>query len=136
MLGHIGINVPDLDGARRYYSAVMPLVGFEVFLDAEDEFAYRPAAGKPGTYLFFYPSAEQSAYSRHQTGLQHLAFMVRTRSAVAAVHSAAAELAGRFGGRVLHEPQVFPQYPQPYFATFWLDPWGFMLEAVCHHDRA
>ncbi len=37
--------------------------------------------------------------------------------------------------RVLHEPPHFPQYPQPYFATFWLDPFGFMLEAVCHHDR-
>jgi hypothetical protein len=36
---------------------------------------------------------------------------------------------------VVHEPQGFPQYPQPYFATFWLDPWGVMLEAVCHHDR-
>jgi hypothetical protein len=24
--------------------------------------------------------------------------------------------------------------PQPYFATFWLDPRGFMFEAVCHHD--
>ena len=135
MLGHIGINVPDLPAARRYYSAVMPLVGFEAFLDADDEFAYRPMAGKPGTYLFFYPSAEQSAYSRHQTGLQHLAFMVRTRTAVSAVHSAVADLSAQFGGSVLHEPQVFPQYPQPYFATFWLDPWGLMLEAVCHHDR-
>ena len=135
MLGHIGINVPDLDAARRYYGAVMPLVGFETFLDADDEFAYRPMAGKPGTFLFFYPSAEQSAYSRHQTGLQHLAFMVRTRSAVTAVHSGIADLSAQFGGRVLHEPQVFPQYPQPYFATFWLDPWGLMLEAVCHHDR-
>jgi len=135
MLGHIGINVPDLDVARRYYGAVMPLVGFEVFLDADDEFAYRPMAGKPGTYLFFYPAAEPSHYSRHQTGLQHLAFMVRTRSAVATVHSAVAALAEQFGGGVLHEPQVFPQYPQPYFATFWLDPWGVMLEAVCHHDR-
>jgi catechol 2,3-dioxygenase-like lactoylglutathione lyase family enzyme len=135
MLGHIGINMPDLDAARRYYGAIMPLVGFEVFLDADDEFAYRPMAGKPGTYLFFYPSAEQSQYSRHQTGLQHLAFMVRTRSAVTAVHAAVAELSTQLGGRVLREPQVFPQYPQPYFATFWLDPWGVMLEAVCHHDR-
>jgi catechol 2,3-dioxygenase-like lactoylglutathione lyase family enzyme len=135
VLGHIGINVPDLDAARRYYGAVMPLVGFEVFLDADDEFAYRPIAGKPGTYLFFYPSAEQARYSRHQTGLQHLAFMVRTRSAVTAVHTAVIELAAQSGGRVLHEPKVFPQYPQPYFATFWLDPWGLMLEAVCHHDR-
>ena len=135
MLGHIGVNVPDLDAARRYYGAVMPLVGFESFLDADDEFAYRPAAGKPGTYLFFYPSAQESRYSRHHTGLQHLAFMVRTRSAVSAVHSAVADLSARFGGSVVHEPRVFPQYPQPYFATFWLDPWGLMLEAVCHHDR-
>jgi len=135
VLGHLGINVPDLDGARRYYNALMPLVGFESYLDADDEFAYRPMAGKPGTYLFFYPSAEESRYSRQQTGLQHLAFMVRARSAVNAVHSAVVDLAAQFGGRVLHEPQVFPQYPQPYFATFWLDPWGLMLEAVCHHDR-
>jgi catechol 2,3-dioxygenase-like lactoylglutathione lyase family enzyme len=135
VLGHVGINVPDLDAARRYYSAIMPLVGFEKYLDAEDQFAYRPMAGKPGTYLFFYPSAEHSRYSRRQTGLQHLAFIVRTRSGVHAVHHVVAELAQRFGGRVLDEPQVFPQYPQPYFATYWLDPWGFMLEAVCHHDR-
>jgi catechol 2,3-dioxygenase-like lactoylglutathione lyase family enzyme len=135
VLGHVGINVPDLDAARHYYSAMMPLVGFEMYLDAGDQFAYRPTAAKPGTYLFFYASAEQSRYSRHQTGLQHLAFMVRTRSAVNTVHTVVGELAAQFGGSVVHEPQVFPQYPQPYFATFWLDPWGFMLEAVCHHDR-
>jgi catechol 2,3-dioxygenase-like lactoylglutathione lyase family enzyme len=135
VLGHVGINVPDLAAARRYYGTIMPLVGFEMYDDADDEFAYCPAAGKPGTYLFFYPSAEQSRYSRHQTGLQHLAFMVRTRSTVHAVHTVVAELAAASGGRVVHEPQVFPQYPQPYFATFWLDPWGVMLEAVCHHDR-
>jgi catechol 2,3-dioxygenase-like lactoylglutathione lyase family enzyme len=135
VLGHVGINVPDLGAARRYYGTIMPLVGFELYVDADDEFAYRPASGKPGTYLFFYPSAEQSHYSRHQTGLQHLAFMVRTRSAVHAVHTVVAELAAMSRGDVVHEPQVFPQYPQPYFATFWLDPWGVMLEAVCHHDR-
>lgn len=133
MIGHIGVNVPDLQAAKQYYDSVMPLLGFEVFLAADDEFAYRPAHGKPGTYLFFYASAEPSRYSRHQTGLQHLAFMVPTRSAVTQVHDFVAAL-GR-GGDILHRPQVFPQYPQPYFATFWLDPWGLMLEAVCHHDR-
>ena len=30
---------------------------------------------------------------------------------------------------------LLPRYPQPYFATFWLDPWGLMLEAACHQDR-
>jgi catechol 2,3-dioxygenase-like lactoylglutathione lyase family enzyme len=131
MLGHLGINVTDLAAARIYYTALMPLVGFEPFLDEHDQFAFRPAAGKPGTYLFFYPATEPAPYSRHRTGLQHLAFMVKSRSAVKDVR----QLVREIGGEVLHEPQIFPQYAPPYFATFWLDPFGLMLEAVCHHDR-
>ncbi|MFV0532226.1 MAG: hypothetical protein ACK5MR_01060 [Cumulibacter sp.] len=56
--------------------------------------------------------------------------MVRTRSAVHAVHHHVLER----GGAVVHDPQEFAQYPPPYFATFWLDPFGLMLEAVCHYD--
>ena len=131
MLGHLGINVPDLVAAKRYYDELMPLVGFELFIAAEDQFAFRPAEGKPGTYLFFYPAVEAGAYSRHRAGLQHLAFMVKTRSAVHELR----KLVKRVGGEVIHEPQWFPQYQPPYFATFWLDPFGVMLEAVCHYDR-
>ena len=131
MIGHLGINVPDLAAARAYYGALMPLLGFEAFLDAADELAFRPAGGKPGTYLFVYPSVQAGDYSRQRTGLQHLAFMVPTRAAVHAVHARAGEL----GSEVIEAPRAFPQYPPPYFATFWLDPFGIMLEAVCHHDR-
>jgi len=131
MLGHIGINVPDLSAAKQYYDALMPRVGFESFITADDEFAFRPEGGKPGTFVFFYPARETGTYSRHQPGLQHLAFMVRTRSAVHEIH----QWVLRLGGEVIHEPQSFPQYPPPYFATFWLDPFGVMLEAVCHYDR-
>ncbi|BBZ40157.1 VOC family protein [Mycobacterium conspicuum] len=131
MLGHLGVNVPDLAAAKSYYDQLMPLVGFEPFVAAEDEFAFRPAGGKPGTYIFFYPAVEDGTYSRHRVGLQHLAFMLKTRSAVRDVH----QFVRRLGGEVLHEPQPFPQYPPPYYATFWLDPFGLMLEAVCHYDR-
>jgi catechol 2,3-dioxygenase-like lactoylglutathione lyase family enzyme len=131
MLGHLGVNVPDFAAAKRYYDQLMPLVGFEPFLTAEDQFAFRPTGGKPGTFMFFYPATEDSSYSRHRVGLQHLAFMVKTRSAVREVH----QLVQRLGGEVLHEPQPFPQYAPPYFATFWLDPFGLKLEAVCHYDR-
>ena len=55
MLGHLGINVPDLVVAKRYYDVLMPLVGFEPFFHTDDEFSYRPAGNKPGAYLFFYP---------------------------------------------------------------------------------
>ena len=40
-----------------------------------------------------------------------------------------------FAGNPQRPTSLLPQYPQPYFATFWLNPWGLMLEAVCHHDR-
>jgi len=120
----------DLAAAKRYYDEFVPLVGFELFFSADDRFAYRPAAGKPSTFLFFYPASGRGAHDREAVGLQHLAFMVRTRSQVRAVHG----LAVRRGDTVLHPPQEFPQYPPPYFATFWLDPHGFKLEAVCHHD--
>jgi catechol 2,3-dioxygenase-like lactoylglutathione lyase family enzyme len=111
----------------------MPAVDFELYLDHDDEFAYRPAGGKPGTYLFFYPAAAAApaGYSRDAPGLQHLAFMARTRSQVDAVHALVQEL----GSTVVHAPRDFPEYPPPYYATFWLDPHGFMLEAVCHYDR-
>jgi catechol 2,3-dioxygenase-like lactoylglutathione lyase family enzyme len=126
MLGHLGINVPDLEAARRYYRELLPLVGFEPFVDDEDQFAFVPAEGKRGTSLFFYPTRSPEPYSRHDTtGLQHLAFTVPTRSAVHAVH----KWARGTGCTVLHEPRQFPEYPPPYFATFWLDPFGMMLES-------
>jgi len=131
MLGHVGINVPDLTAAKAYYDEIMPLLGFETFFATRDEIAFMPTDGKRGTYLFIYPAQEIGAYSRRYPGLQHLAFMVPSRSAVKAVRDRAAEL----GGEIVHEPQEFPQYPPPHFATFWIDPFGFMLEAVCHHDR-
>ncbi len=131
MLGHLGVNVPDLERAAAYYGPLMPLLGYEPFLTAEDAVAFMPAGGRRGAYLFLYETTEKGTYTRQRTGLQHLAFMVGTRSAVRQVH---AHVRGA-GSTVLHPPQEWPQYPPPYFATFWLDPFGIMLEAVCHHDR-
>jgi len=131
VLGHLGISVPDLRTAQAYYDQLMPLVGFEPFLAEVDQIAYRPAAGKPGTYLFVYPAAAPEPYSPAAAGLQHLAFMVPTRAAVDAVHRHAAAN----GDEVVHPPRAWPEYPPPYYATFWRDPHGFLLEAVCHHDR-
>ncbi|MHB8463852.1 MAG: VOC family protein [Acidimicrobiales bacterium] len=131
MIGHLGINVPDLASAKAYYDELMPALDFESFFSDTDQASYRPANGKPGTYLFLYRAREPNGYSHHRVGLQHLAFVVPTRSSVHRVR----DLVSRLGSVVLEEPQSFPQYPPPYFATFWHDPHSFMLEAVCHHDR-
>jgi hypothetical protein len=53
-----GYQCPDLTAAKRYYDQIMPTVGFEQHVTVQDQLAYRPAAGKPGTYVFFYPAAD------------------------------------------------------------------------------
>jgi catechol 2,3-dioxygenase-like lactoylglutathione lyase family enzyme len=131
-LGHVGVNVPDLAAAKAYYDQVMPLLGYEEFFSTAEEFSYRPEGGKPGTFVFFYPAREAGDYSRHRAGLQHLAFIVKTQAAVDEAHTAVEAL----GNEVLYVPQEFPQYHPGYYATFWVDPFGHMLEAVCHGDVA
>ncbi len=130
-LGHLGLGVPDLARAKEYYDALVPLIGYEPFFATEDQFSYQPVDGKPGTRLFFYPALESSDYTRHRSGLQHLAFIVKTRAAVHAVHDWVVSR----GDEVLHPPKEWPEYHEGYYATFWLDPHGFMLEAVCHRDQ-
>ncbi len=126
MLAHVGVNVRDLSRAKAYYDRLMPLLNFELYVSAEDQFAYRPADGQTGTTIFFYPAREVAGYSRHQPGLQHLAFHVSSREAVHAVYAKVQEL----GSEIIHAPQEFLQYRPGYYALFWQDPEGFMVEAV------
>lgn len=128
MLDHLGINVPDLDEAKSYYDVMMPLLGFEPFFITEKEFSYQPIGGKPGTRIFFYRPPDEGSYSRRRVGLQHLAFRARTRAEVDAAYAKAVEL----GNDIIFEPQLFPQYHEHYYAAFWHDPHGFMLEIVCN----
>jgi catechol 2,3-dioxygenase-like lactoylglutathione lyase family enzyme len=129
-LGHIGLNVADLAAAKSYFDELMPLLAYEEFFSTDDQFSYRPVDAKPGTFVFFYIAPGTGDYSRYRAGLQHLAFIVPTRAAVDEVHERVAQL----GNEVAYPPQEFPQYHPGYYATFWVDPFGHMLEAVFHGD--
>ena len=120
---HIGLGVPDLDGARAYYDELMPLVGYEPCFGN----GYCPD-GDDGAQLYLYPATAPDGYTRHGVGLQHLAFLVPTRYAVHRVH----EWARSRGDEVVHPPQTFPEYGSDCFAVFFLDPHGFMIEVVTH----
>jgi catechol 2,3-dioxygenase-like lactoylglutathione lyase family enzyme len=128
VIDHIGLNVPNLQSAKSYYDVLMPFLGYEPFFSADEQFSYRPADEKPGTMVFFYVAPLESEYVRKGVGLEHLAFRARTRSQVDAAHSKALEV----GSRILFSPQLFPQYHASYYASFWFDPHGFLLEIVCN----
>ena len=128
-IGHIGLNVYDLVAAKSYYDELMPQLGFEPFIADDRHFSYRPADGKVGAFLFFY-SANGPGYDRRAEGLQHMAFIVKSRAAVDSVFG----WAMGNGGTAVRVPQELPQYHPGYYAAFWQDPHGFLLEAVCHRD--
>jgi catechol 2,3-dioxygenase-like lactoylglutathione lyase family enzyme len=127
MLSHLGLNVPDLDTAVLYYDQVLPQLGYEAFPTSVGMRGYRPLDGRHGPWLFLYPAAVDTPYSADSVGLQHLAFGLATRDEVDAVHRLVLEL----GSPVLTPPQDWPEYPPPYYAMFWTDPFGLKLEAVC-----
>lgn len=132
MIDHIGLNVPDLASARSYYDKIMPSLGYESFFITDKEFSYRPQGQKPGTTVFFYLAPLESEYVRKRVGLEHLAFRARTRSQVDQAHAKAVEV----GSQVLFRPRLFPQYHENYYASFWFDPHGFLLEIVCNKPEA
>lgn len=88
---------------------------------------YRPTDWH-GAQIFLYPAQEDGDYSRHRTGLQHLSFYVPTRADVHRVH----EWAKERGHEIVHEPKLFPEYHDRFYATFFLDMHDFMLEAVTY----
>jgi catechol 2,3-dioxygenase-like lactoylglutathione lyase family enzyme len=127
-IDHIGIGVPDLGAAKRYYDGLMPIVGLCAWFPTTEagEFNYGPD-GAVGPQIFFYQAVEPSGHSRHGIGLQHLSFMVASRAVVREAYLWATDN----GSEIVHAPREFPEYGQHY-ATYFLDPHGFMLEVVCH----
>jgi len=125
-IDHIGIGVPDLAAAKRFYDELMPIIGLTQWFPTSPsgEFNYGPDGGG-GSQLFFYQALEPSQHSRHGTGLQHLSFMVESRAIVRDAHAWAV----RKGCEIVHAPRDFPEYGV-HFAAFFLDPHGIMLEVV------
>ena len=128
MIDHIGLNVPDLAAAKSYYDILMPFLGCEPFFATDEYLSYQPAGGKPGTRIFFYRAPLPTQYVRKDIGLQHLAFRARTRSQVDDAHAKALEV----DSEIVFSPRLFPEYHENYYAAFWYDPHGFLLEIVCH----
>ncbi|MDQ3118366.1 MAG: VOC family protein [Verrucomicrobiota bacterium] len=117
---HIDLRVKDLQVADRFYSQVLPAIGFTekstgdwISFEAEGE-------GKPEFFGF-------TADPEHRPNGTRISFWADTRAEVNRV----AEIVKKAGGRVLEGPELCADYSANYYAFFFEDPEGNKLEICC-----
>ena len=124
MLDHIDFAVTDLARSRAFYAKILAVLGIHPFLDIQRE------DGREGTG-FGSPDGPQFwiGGGKPVAGRLHVAFQAASRDAVDAFHAAALGMGGASHGA----PGLRPQYGEPYYAAFVLDPDGHVVEAVCRN---
>lgn len=120
LIDHIGLVVKDLAASRRFYEAVLKVLGI-------------PIGGSAGETFWadelFVSSRDSKDVQGRLTGRHHLAFQAADRATVDAFHRAALESGGVDNGA----PGERPYHPG-YYAAFALDPDGNNIEAVYHGE--
>jgi catechol 2,3-dioxygenase-like lactoylglutathione lyase family enzyme len=124
MIAHIGIIVSDIERSKKFYSAALEPMGYQMVREhGVTPTRHAPSAGfgePPRADLWIY----QGDPSRVTT---HIAFQVNKRALVDAFYAAAMAASGKDNGR----PGLRPQYSANYYGAFVLDPDGYNVEAVC-----
>ncbi|PVM92298.1 VOC family protein [Caulobacter radicis] len=116
MIDHVQLRAGDLDATKRFYKAVLEVIGVE-YDDQADHLSADELwidAGEPATHI-------------------HLAFQAKDRAMVQRFHEAGLAAGGRDNGG----PGERAYHPG-YYAAFLLDPDGNNIEAVFHgpHERS
>ena len=120
MLDHLSIQCADMTASAAFYDAVLVPLGGQRVMDFGEAIGY----GVPPRPDFW--------IGRRNTGEgfreSHIAFSAPDRPAVRAFFDAAVAR----DAEVLHEPRLWPEYHDAYYAAFVRDPDGNNVEAVCH----
>lgn len=124
MFDHVGIQVADVEASAAFYLNVFAPLGFaEAMRIPTPGGPVIGIAGRSGVPSF-YVSPNEGGDARED----HIAFSAGSRAEVDAVHVAAVAA----GAEVLHEPRVWAEYHEGYYAVFLRDPDGHNVEAVTH----
>ena len=125
MIHHVSVGTNDLKRSKRFYDAVLPIVGILSLSEAEDGVGYScgtlhfsmqvPIDGKPATV----------------GNGSHVAFAVENRGMVDRFYAVALENGGTSDG----PPGVRKTYDPNYYAAFVKDPDGNKIEAVTYSAR-
>ena len=125
MLDHIGITVSDYQASKKFYSAALKPLGYELVLEVPEEVTGHSAVagfGEPPKPDFWISGGTPN------NPPNHIAFRAASRAVVDAFYRAALAAGAKDNGA----PGIRAHYHPDYYGAFVLDPDGHNIEAVCH----
>lgn len=125
MIHHVSVGTNDLARSRRFYDAVLPIVGMARMAEDEGGLGYGS-----GTFHFSVqiPIDGKPATAGNGT---HIAFAVEDRSMVDRFHAVALAHGASEDGA----PGLRPAYDANYYGAFVRDPDGNKIEAVTYSAK-
>lgn len=129
-IDHVMINANDFERAAKFYSWLMPKLGYPEKHDYPGADPVMGFSGSGGSVWLMKSAGDFRAdrFDKRRVGLRELAFGTDSR---AQVDSIAKEIE-HHGGKILDPPKAYPQYTPDYYSVFFTDPDGLKLEVVTH----
>jgi catechol 2,3-dioxygenase-like lactoylglutathione lyase family enzyme len=125
LFDHIDLRVKNRENVQRFYSEVLPALGFRVDKSGEQWGLFEAEGGKAVEFFCFEEEAG------HHPNANRIAFWAESRAAVDKV----AEVVRQAGGKNVEGPELCLEYSPGYYAVFFEDPDGNKLE-VCYRESA
>ena len=124
MIAHIGIIVSDIERSKKFYSAALGPIGYQMVR----EYGVTPTRTAASAGFGERERADLWIYHGDPGRVQtHIAFELNKRSLVDSFYEAALAAGGKDNGK----PGPRPKYSANYYGAFVLDPDGYNIEAVC-----
>ena len=120
-VGHVGLNVTDLERSRRFYEAAL---GFETLGQSEAEGRRFAFLGSGADVLLTLWQQSDGGFDAGRPGLHHLAFRVPTIDHVERAQARLRELGARF----LYDGVVAHREGATSGGVFFADPDGIRIE--------
>lgn len=125
MIHHVSVGSNDIAAARRFYEAVLPIVGLTLMADSDRALDYGS-----GHFQFSVETPVDGQPATVGNG-SHVAFGVEDRGMVDRFHAAALAHGGTSDG----EPGVRSEYDDHYYGAFVRDPDGNKIEAMTYSAK-
>ena len=125
MIHHLSVGTHDIASARRFYDAVLPVLGMRLLNGSAGSADYGAAS-----FLFSVETPVDGKPATPGNGV-HIAFAAGRRAMVDQFY----ETALAHGGRDAGPPGLRPQYDAHYYGAFVLDPDGNNIEAVTYSSK-